>query len=292
MVRGSFLLLLLGLLTLSTKAFAQTDRERAEAREQAYEVEVNDAIEVANGRDVPYHPPPGRPGVHLWSGMEQVGIIFHRFFGNVVPNNTGIERASAAEYMVDEFEVPLADRTSFVLMGAANYHVLTPVHFYQQYDGLLSLRYDLAQRSPEFPFRIALTVSPLSGSVTAVTRHSGVYDEEQLPYAFIVGGAAGLDIWQEMRLVIFHARVLAMPGADVFTGALGVEIIETVQMKWRLTEVFGWDPTWPIDMGLIAIHVDRGDARSAIYDWQGDFRNPRELREVWQLMAILELRVN
>ena len=271
---------------------AQTDRELAEAQHQTFVVQVDDAIDVANDRDPPWHAPLGRPGAQLWSGMTEVAIVFNRFFGSVVPNDTGVERPSADEHMVDEFVVGLDDRLSFVLMGAANDHVLTPLHFYQQFDGMPSLRYDLLQPTHEVPFRIALTVSPLAGSLTVITRHNGVYDVEQLPYSFAIGGAGGLDIWQTLRLVIFHARVLAIPAVDAFDGAFGVELVEMVQMKWRLTEVFDLDPTWPIDLGLIALHVDRGSARSAVYAWTGDFRSPAELREVWQLMAIIELRVN
>ena len=63
-------------------------------------------------------------------------------------------------------------------------------------------------------------------------------------------------------------------------------------MKGRLTEMFHWDLTFPIDLGIIAMHVDRGDARSAVYAWSGDYRTAAVWREVWQLMAIVEFRID
>lgn len=284
--------LCVALLAPVATANAQSDEHVVEAmRREAFVREVDDAIDVANGDPPLPHAPIERPPSGAWSGMTQVAIIFHRFFGSVVPNSTGVERSSVDAHIIDEFEVHLDGRLSFVLLGAANYRALTRVHFYQQFDGILALRYDL-YRYEGTPFRVALVASPLYGSLTSITRHSGVYDDESLPSSTVVGAAGGIDAWYSLRLVIFHARVLALPGVDVGDGATGVSLVQTVQMKWRLTEVFGWDPTWPIDMGVIAMHLDRGAARSSVWAWQGDFRSPAELREVWQLMAILELRVD
>lgn len=291
------LLLLGGLAPImlpTASAAAQTERFMDAEREEVFEVEVNDAIEVANGRPSPYHDAVYPLHEPQWAGLATIGEIFHRFFSGVTPNATGVERPNADEHLIDEMEVPLAPRISYVLMGAVNDHMLTPLHFYQQFDGVHVIRYDVLRYEHGSPFRVALGVSPAYGSVTIITRHNGVTSDEQLPTSVVVGGAGGIDVWYApLRLIQFHARAWAFPGVDVVNGgASGAEIVESVQFKWRLTEVFGWDPTWPIDLGLIALHVDRGEARSAVYQWSGDFRSPAVMREVWQLMAILELRVD
>ena len=260
-------------------------------RRQAFIRDVDDAIEVANGQEPPPHMPIPRPPNQEWSGMEQVAVVFHRFFGSVVPNSTGIERSSVDDHIVDEYEVSVGNRLSFVILGAANYRALTPVHFYTQFDGIFGLRYNLFAEATS-PFRIAVVGSPLYGSLTMITRHSGVFDDERLPTSIVVGGAAGLDAWYTLRLVNFHARFLVLPGADVGDGETGVSFVQVVQMKWRLTEVFDLDPTFPIDMGVIAMHTDRGGARSSVYAYSGDYRSAAELRDVWQLMAIIEFRVD
>jgi hypothetical protein len=277
----------------ASRVVAQTQHFVDAERAMPFIVEVDDAIDRANGRPAPIHELAYPRPEPEWRGLRPISEVFHRFFSGVVPNDTGIERPSADEHTIDELEVPLGPRASYVLMGAANDHVLTPLHFYQQFDGVHVLRYDLTRHEGGSPFRVALGLAPLYGSLTIVTRHNGVASTEQLPTSMIIGGAAGIDVWYAPRLIQFHARVWALPGADVLhDGAGGVELVESIQLKWRLTEAFHLDPTWPIDLGIIALHVDRGNARAAVYEWAGDFRSPAELREVWQLMGIVELRVD
>jgi hypothetical protein len=274
-------------------ASAQSDRALEPQRRQHFVNEVDDAIAAANGRDGDRHLPPPNVDPEQWEGAGQVSTLFRHFFSGVTPNDTGIERPNPDERVIDEEEFRLDDRVSYVLMGTANDHMLTPLHFYQQFDGIHSIRYDLVNHLDGTPFRVAVFGSPLYGSITAITIHNGVNDPENRPLSIVAGAAAGLDVWYEARLVELRGRVWAMPGWDVLhDGNFGTETTQSVQMKWHLTEAFGWDHAFPIDLGVLALHVDRGDARRAVYDWPGDFRSAAELRHVWQVTAFVELRVD
>jgi hypothetical protein len=272
-------------------AVAQTDAEREAVADAHYIAQVDVAIDRASGRR-PHLRPTHREDEDVWGTLQSgASEVFFKFFSNIAPNPSGIERPTADEHMLDELEVPAGDRLSYVLMGAGNNHVLTDTHFYQQFDGILALRYDIVQHDDATPVRLSVTASPLSGSSTTIARHAGVETADELPTAVIVGGAAGIDISYDTRLVDLSARAYLMPGIDVGNAhSSGVAQLQSVQVILRLTEMLDGDRTQPVDLYLVGMHVERGDARSAVYAWDGEARGPAALREVWQAMAIFTYR--
>lgn len=253
---------------------------------------VDDAIAEANGRDPGPRLAPRRAEPAQSEAAEAFSEIFRRFFAGIVPNDTGVERPNPDVRPIDEYEVDLGGPVSYVLMGGANSHLVTPLYFYQQLDGVHALRVDVLDRTETSPWRVAVGASPAYGSITSVRRHMGVAGEEPLPISVVLGGAAGLDVWYEDPRFEVWARAWAMPGADLaHEGNAGVETIQSVRAKWHVTETLGGDRSWPIDVGVLALHLQRGDARSAIYEWETGARRPSALREVWQVTAFVELRM-
>jgi hypothetical protein len=284
----------LALLAFVPSAFAQRSESRFhEARvERFYLDEVDVAIARASHEDAVLRLPPVERDAP-WSGTAEMSTVFMRFFGNIAPNQSGVERPAPDDHPIEEYEVDLGNHVSYVLLGSANYHVLTPLHFYQQLDGIHALRYDVLPHDAGNPIRVAVAASPAYGSITTITRHMGVQADEQLPLSVVVGGAAGIDAWYDGRVIGVHARAWAMPGADVVNGGtFGVSTLESIQVKWHASETLGGDPAWPIDFGVLGMHLDRGDQRGAVYGWNGDFRSAAELRELWQVTGFVELRVD
>jgi hypothetical protein len=225
-----------------------------------------------------------------------LSLVFFRFFGNGTPNPSGVERPGPDERMLAAVAVPLGGSPlSFVAMGAGNNRLLTSSYFYQQYDGLVGLRYGFVPLEARSPFQVSLTVSPLSGSFTRVRIHLGTEEvpgDPEMPSTIHLGGAAGLDATYTHHVVRLEARAYALPQMDMgYARSTGVAQLQSLQVTFRLTEAFRWNPHTPFDLHLVAMHVDRGEQRAAMYDWSAQgFRPVRDLREVWQAMVVLSLR--
>lgn len=263
-----------------------------DAQERAVLQTVDDAIAEANGRDLAPRVLPPAQYPPQSEAAQTLSEIFRRFFAGIVPNDTGVERPSPAVSPIDEYEIPLGGPISYVLMGGANNHLITPLYFYQQLDGVHALRYDVLDRTEASPWRVAVGASPAYGSITSVRRHMGVTGDEPLPTSVVIGGAAGVDLWYEDPRFEVWVRAWAMPGADLaHERRAGVETIQSVRAKWHVTETLGGDRSWPIDVGVLALHLDRGGARSVVYEAETGMRSPAALREVWQVTAYVELRM-
>jgi hypothetical protein len=235
-----------------------------------------------------------RPRADGWAAINSgVSEVFFRFFGSITPSASGVERPSPDEHMLDAVVAPLGHRLSFVVLGAGNNHLLTSTYFYQQYDGISGLRYGFVPEEAGSPFQLSLTGSPLHGSLSQVTRHMGLENEaDAMPSAFLLGGAVGLDFTYTSNAVRFEARSYAMPEVDTgHAHSTGVSTMQSVQLVLPLTEMFQGRPDLHFDLYFVGMHVERGDARAAIYDWSAQgFRSIGELRELWQAMVVLTIR--
>ncbi len=222
--------------------------------------------------------------------------VFFRFFGTSAPNPSGVERPGPDERMLTAIAAPLGDsQLSFVAMGAGNNRLLSSTYFYQQWDGLVALRYGFVPRSAHSPFQFSLTVSPLSGSLSRVRVHLGTTElpgEPEMPSTLFLGGGAGLDWTYTHDVLRLEARAYALPQMDMGNAhSTGVATFQSLQVTFRMTEAFRWSPHVPLDLHLVGMHVDRGEQRAAIYDWSAQgFRPVRDLREVWQAMIVFSLR--
>jgi hypothetical protein len=255
---------------------------------------VRDAPHVTHRRA--RHHARREPERDSWSDLNDgVSEVFFRFFGNIAPAASGIERPSVDEHMLDAVVAPIAgSEASLVILGAGNNRLLTSLYFYQQYDGILGLRYGLIPEAAHSPFQISLTGSSLHGSLSQVSRHVGIdaYGQDPMPSAILLGGAVGIDATYTSDVVRLEARAYAMPEVDAgHSHATGVSQMESFQVVLRLPEMFHFHSPSPLDLYFVAMHVDRGDARTAVYEWvaQG-FRTPGELREVFQAMVVLTFR--
>ena len=144
------------------------------------------------------------------------------------------------------------------------------------------------------PFQFSLTGSPLHASLSSVTRHMGVVDQEQeaMPQAMLVGGAVGLDFTYTSDAVCFEARAYAMPEVDTgHSHAAGVSQMQSLQLVFPLTELFHGRPDLHFDLYFVGMHIERGEARAAIYGWSAQgFRPVSDLRELYQAMIVLTIR--
>jgi hypothetical protein len=224
-----------------------------------------------------------------------LSTIFYRFFYGMTPGLDGVERPNPDERLIEEFEVRLGDTAlSYVLQGVGNYRFLSRSYFYQQLDGIHSLRVNFVPLDEGSPFRISLTLSPLHGSISLVNRHMGVYEAEDLPDQVLYGGAVGVDGSYHSGPLTVAVRAYVMPEVDLgWTGATGIAQFQSIQMVFNLTEAAHWRTEVPIEASVMLLHMDRGEARRPLYDWAaGDFRGVGDIREVWQGMTTLMFRYN
>jgi hypothetical protein len=240
-------------------------------------------------------PPPytTSPGLDLGIDWEVIAAgassVFFRFFGNIVPPPSGIQRANLHENPLTEMDARLGDTPfSFVVMGNGNNYWVRPDRFYREYNGVIGLRLGLL---PPGRFQISLTAAPIAVTLANVTEYAGVEDGEPLPSALTWGGAGGIGATYHASPITLEVSAYAMPGLDVSTGAAGVRQVQLAMVSLSLNEAFELDDAYPMDVSLQLLHVDRGDALESVYAYAPEnFRSPRELREVYQAMAWLALR--
>ncbi len=231
-----------------------------------------------------------------WQAVNDgISTAFYRFFGELVPTGSGVERPTTEEHMLEGVVLPVgATPLSLVVLGAGNRHRLANVHFHEQYDGIIGIRVGLVPVEARSRYQVSLTVSPLHGSFAQVSRHAAVRgpEPEPMPGVVMLGGAVGVDATYTSDGLALEARAYAMPEMDVGgANATGVSQVQSAQITLPLSHWVHAPPGNVFDLRFVAMHVDHGSATSTIHDWstQG-FRTTRELREVWQGMVVLTLR--
>lgn len=224
---------------------------------------------------------------------EVLSAVCYRFLSGVTPGPDGVERPNPAERTLDEFEVPLGDTPlSYVLHGVGNYRYLSLSHYYQQYDGVHSLRLNFVLDDDPSPFRLSISGSPLHGSISIVNRHMGVAEDEDLPDQVIYGGAAGVNASYGSGPLRVHLSAYLLPEVELSsTGATGVAQFQTLELIVDLNRAVGWPRNEALEASVELLHMDRGDARRPLYDYgDGSNRGVRDVREIWQSMLHLTIR--
>lgn len=234
------------------------------------------------------------PGMDLGIDWEVIGAgassVFFRFFGNLAPSPSGIQRANLHENPLTEMDARLGDTpVSFVVMGNGNNYWVRPDRFYREYNGVIGLRLGLLPMTGRF--QISLTAAPIAVTLANVTEYAGLYDNEPLPSAFTLGGAGGIGATYRGNPFTVEVSAYALPGIDVSTGRFGVRQVQLAMVSMSLNDAFHLDAAYPMDVAVQLLHVNRGEALEEVYRYEPEnFRSPRELQEVYQAMAWLSLR--